>query len=223
MKQQSSSIIPNEPPPPELAAEVRSALGVRDKAPPPPPPPGLAAVLPEGMTDAHPPLAGLKLPPLPEPPQRPADETMPAFGPIERVNLADLTHFGWLATRLALRHPHIGDGQWLGRLRLYMIDNAYLFVRSGQAAALAMLMRDAFKPKPTVMVLFCLHSEASKPERQDAERDCVRLVREIVRWAKTLGAEEVRGLTDFCDLNPSQLLHDVGGSERRDELFVRIR
>lgn len=223
MRQQRSSFIPEEPPPPELAAAVRAALGVPDKAPPAPPPPGLAEVLPEGMTDAAPPLAGLKLPPLPEPPPRPADETMPAFGPIERMNLADLAHMGWLSTRLVLRYPHIGEGQWLGRLRMYMMDNAYFFVRSGQAAALATVVRAALQPKPYVMVLFCIHSEASKPEREDAERDCVRLMREIVRWAKTLGAEEMRGLTDFCDLNPSELLRHIGGSERRDELFVRIR
>lgn len=219
-----SSLIPDHPPPPELTAAVRSALGLDKEREPMSPQPTLADALPAGLSEANPPPEGLlKPPPLPEMPRRPADETMPAFGAIQRVNLADLTHLGWLSTRLVLRFPHIAEGQWLGRLRLYMIDNAYLFIRTGQAAALAMVVRDAFKPKPDVSVLFCIHSEASKPEREGAERDCVLLMREIVRWAKMLNAEEVRGLTDFCDLNPSELLREVSSSERREELVVRIR
>lgn len=221
--QPRSSLIPDHPPPPELADAVREALGLNKQ--PVPKPPTMADALPEGISEASPPLAGLKLPPPLAPPPRPADETTPAFGPITRVNLADLAHLGWLSTRLMLRYPHIAEGQWLGRLRLYMLDNAYLFVRSGQAAALAMAVRDAFRPKPYVMTLFCMHSEAGKPpkEREAGERDCVLLIREIVRWSKTLGAEEIRGLTDFCDLSPTQLLHEVSSSERRDEIVVRIR
>lgn len=219
-----SSLIPDHPPPPELAAAVRSALGL-DKEPAPPKP-TMADALPEGLSEANPPAQGLKMPPpLPVLPPRPADETMPAFGPVIRVNLADLAHMGWLSTRLVLRYPHIAEGQWLGRLRMYMMDNAYLFVRSGQAAALAMVVRDAFRPKPYVSVLFCMHSEASKPakERESAERDCVLLLREVVRWSKTLAAEEIRGLSDFCDLSPSEILREVSSSERRDEIVVRIR
>jgi hypothetical protein len=217
--QQRSSLIPDGPPPPELAAAVRSALGL-DKEPAPPKP-TMADALPDGLSDAGKPLAGLKLPDPPSP--RPIDETIPAFGPITRVNLADLAHMGWLSTRLVLRFPHIQEGQWLGRLRMYMMDNAYLFVKSGEAAALAMVVRDALRPKPHVSLLFCMHSEAGKPERQSAERACVLLLREVVRWAKTLGAEEVNGLTDFCDLSPTALIHDLAGSERREEIVVKIR
>lgn len=220
-----SSLIPDHPPPPELAAAVRSALGL-DKEPAPPKP-TMADALPEGLSEANPLPEGLKMPPpLPVLPPRPADETMPAFGPVIRVNLADLAHMAWLSTRLMLRYPHIAEGQWLGRLRLYMMDNAYLFIRSGEAAALSMVVRDAFRPKPYVSLLFCMHSKASKPpseERESAERDCVRLLREIVRWSKTLAAEEIRGLSDFCDLSPSALLQQISSSERRDEIVVRIR
>jgi hypothetical protein len=217
-----SSLIPAEPPPPELAAAVRSALGLdKEEKEPAPPKATMADALPDGLTDAGTPLAGLKLPAPLLP--RPLDETIPAFGPITRVNLADLAHMGWLSTRLLLRFPHIGEGQWLGRLRMYMMDNAYLFVKSGQAAALATVVRDALRPKSHVSLLFCMHSEAGKPERQSAERDCVLLLREVVRWAKTLGAEEVGGLTDFCDLSPSALLHELAGSEKREEIVVRIK
>jgi hypothetical protein len=219
--QQRSSLIPDQPPPPELAAAVRSALGL-DKEPAPPKP-TMADALPDGLSDAGKPLEGLKLPD--PPPPRPIDETIPAFGPITRVNLADLAHMGWLSTRLVLRFPHIQEGQWLGRLRMYMMDNAYLFVKSGEAAALATVVRDAFRSKPHVSLLFCMHAEASKPtkERESAERDCVLLLREVVRWAKTLGAGEVGGLTDFCDLSPTALIHDLAGSEKREEIVVKIR
>jgi hypothetical protein len=218
--QRSSSLIPDEPPPPELAAEVRRVLGLDKKAPKP----TMADALPEGLTEADPPPEGLKLPPpLPGPP-RPADETMPAFGPITRVNQADLAQMAWLTTRLMLHFPHIPPNHWSGRLYMYMADNAYLFVRSGHAAALATVVRDVFRPKPQVQLLFCLHSEQEKTgeDKQVGASECVLLLREILRWAKTLGADEVYRLNEFCDVMPS-VIEKLPGGERRDEIIVRIR
>jgi hypothetical protein len=215
MKQfQRSSLIPDEPPPPELSAAVRAALGL-DK----PPKPTMADDLPEGLSEANPPPEGLKLPPpLPGPP-RPADETMPAFGPIERVSQGALNQMGWLTTRLMLRFPHIAQHQWSGRLRMHMADNAYLFVRSEHAAALATVLRDAFRLKPQVQLLFCMHSDEDK---EVGERECLLLLREIVRWAKTLGADEVQRLSENCDVMPS-VIAKLPGGERRDEIIVRVR
>ena len=221
---QRSSLIPDEPPPPELTAEVRRALGL-DK--PTVRKPTMADHLPDGLSEADPPPEGLKLPePLPRVgPPRPADETIPAFGPITRVNLAALAQMGWLTTRLMLRFPHIAEPQWSGRMRMYMVDNAYLFVRSEHAAALATVVRDPFRPKAYVQLLFCMHSEHgnSSEERELGERECVQLLREIVRWAKTLGADEIHRLSEFCDLAPSAIVRGISGSEKREEIIVRIR
>jgi hypothetical protein len=51
----------------------------------------------------------------------------------------------------------------------------------------------------------------------------VLLLREVVRWAKTLGADEVHRLSEFCDLAPSKIEKAVAGTERRDEIVARIR
>ena len=226
MKQphQRSSLIPDEPPPPELTAAVREALGLDKRAAPKP---TMADGLPDGLSEANPPPEGLKLPePLPRVgPPRPADETMPAFGPIERVGQGALAQMGWLTTRLMLRFPHIAAHQWSGRLRMYMVDNAYLFVRSEHAAALATVARDAFRPKAYVQLLFCMHSEHgnSSEEREVGERECILLLRDVVRWAKTLGADEVHRLSEFCDLAPSKIERGISGSEKREDIIVRIR
>jgi len=218
---QRSSLIPDEPPPPELTAAVRTALGLDRQ-----PKPTMADGLPEGMTDADPPVdQGLKLPdPLRVGPPRPADETMPAFGPIARVNLGALNQLGWLTTRLMQRFPHIAEHQWSGRLRMYIVDNAFQFICSEHAAALATVVRDPFRPKAYVQLLFCMHSEQGQPTEEKAvgERECLLLLREIVRWAKMLGADEVHRLNEFCDLAPS-MLDKITGSERREEIIVRIR
>lgn len=226
MKQphQRSSLIPDQPPPPELTAAVRSALGLDRQTPAKP---TMADALPDGLSEANPPPEGLK---LPEPlhrvgPPRPADETMPAFGPIVRVSQGALAQMGWLTTRLMLRFPHIGQPQWAGRMRMYMVDNAYLFIRSEHAAALATVVRDPLRPKAYVQLLFCMHSEQEKSseDREVGERECVLLLREIVRWAKTLGADEVHRLSDFCDLSPSKIEKSLAGGEKREEVIVRIR
>jgi hypothetical protein len=225
MKYQRSpnSPVPAEPPPPELTAAVHAALGLDRKATKP----EMADALPDGLSEANPPPPGLKLPePLPRVgPPRPADETMPAFGPIERVNQGTLAQMGWLTTRLMLRFPHIAEHQWSGRLRMYMVDNAYLFIRSAHAAALATVVRDPFRAKAQVQLLFCMHSEHGNgaEERAVGERHCILLLREVLRWAKTLGADEIHRLADCCDLSPSKIENALAGAERRDEIVVRIR
>lgn len=220
-----NSIIPDGDPDPELQAQVRHAVGF-DK-PPKPLPPTMADGLPEGLSEA----------PMPEPPQeiklppptslmreRQPDETVPAFGPITRVTDNDLIHMPWIISRLREHFPHIGPNSWFSRLRVYMHDNGYLFVRNERAVALAYVARELFDERPWVAPIFVLHADRDRPTAEDegGARDAVALIREIVRWAKTMGASEVRNVQVHCDIPPGRLQHSAGG-DRRDEIFIRLK
>jgi hypothetical protein len=220
-----NSIIPDGEPDPEMEAQVRAIMGF-DK-PKKPAPPEMAASLPDGLSEA----------PMPEPRQeiklppptvimheRQPDETVPAFANIRRMTEADLTQMPWLITRLKEHWPDVALNSWYSRLRVYMHDNGYLFVRNDRAVALAFVARNLFDLRPWVAPVFVLHADRDRPIAEDegGAKDAIALVREIVRWAKTMGASEVRDLQIHCDISPGRLQHLVSG-ERRDEIFVKLK
>jgi hypothetical protein len=221
-----NSPIPDYPPDPEVQARVRAALGL--DRPRKPPPPEMAESLPAGLSEApmpEPPQE-LRMPP-PTPPlvRRPEDETTPAFGKITRVNDADLMKMEWLIPRLCEHFPDISANAWHSRLRIYMHENGYLFVRNERAVALAYVARDLFSTKPYVAPIFVVHADRDRPTVDDegGALDAIRLFREIVRWAKGLGATEVRNCQAHSDVPPGRIREQITGGDRREEIFIRLK
>lgn len=219
---------PEDPPPdPQLQAEVRRILGFERS--PTVPPPALADKLPEGLSDADPPPEP-KVLKLPEPPapavERPADEKIPVVAEIARVSTADIPQLKWLMGRLIERFPTVAPEVWPGRLRLYTVDNAYLFVKTAHAALLATMARDPLSGSVFVVPLFCFHTdlsaEGSNIQDSQGERETVQLMREAARWGKRAGAAEVRDLGNHCDVTPGRLLAFLS-IEKREQLVMVIR
>lgn len=219
-----NSIIPDGDPDPEMAAMVKKTLNWIERDPPERE--HMADKLPDGVSEA----------PMPEPPQviklpeptvfhqnQSLDTTTPAFGPITRVNEADLKQIPWIIARLREHFPKVAPYSWYGRLRGYIHDNGYLFVRNERAIALAFVARDQFDERPWVQPVFIIHADRSKANSEDegGASDAVHLIREIVRWGKTLGASEVRNIQAHCDVPPGRIRHHVQG-ETRSEVFLRL-
>ena len=221
-------IIMSGDPPPELRDKVREALGLTpfDQIGPTPAPTPVADAAPEGLSEAPTPdpTPEIKLPPPTLFRERQPDEVIPAFTKIRRVNDADLTTIPWLLDRLKEHWPRVAPNAWYSRLRVYMHDNGYLFVRNDKAIALAFVARDLFDEKPWVSPVFVLYGDKGKPvaEAEGGEAEAVQLVREIIRWARTLGATEVRDLHRHNDITPGRLESRSGG-ETLHTVFVRLK
>lgn len=222
-------IIMSGDPDPATRDQVRAALGLKpfSEIGPKEDPTPVADAAPEGLSEAAipDPTPEIKLPPPTTfKHERQPDETIPAFTKIRRVNDADLTAMPWLLDRLKEHWPNVAPNTWYSRLRVYMHDNGYLFVRNDRAIALAFVARDLFDRKPWVAPVFILHADRGKPNAEDegGRSDAIALVREIVRWARTLGATEVRDVHRHCDLPPSDIEKKASGEDLHT-IFIRLK
>jgi hypothetical protein len=212
------------PPPEDLAKEVYDALF--PPRPPRPPPRTLYDDLEPGITDATPPVEGLKLPePLVLVKERSPDELVPAATRLWRVGLNDLAHLGWLIERLMRRCPHTQPHTWQGTLMTYAADNFMFFQRSERAVGLATLAIGPFYPT-FVEVLFLFHTdlgpEGGSLRGSQGEKDCIAIVRAMQQWGKRMGAVEVRRLNALSDMATGSFTNDLRG-DKRDEAWIAIR
>lgn len=222
----AGSIIPQGEPDPELVAAAVAAVPELNRTPKVRP--EMADSMAPGITEAPMPEPRQELkmpPPTPLPPARPADETVPAFGTVSRFKEGDLVELTWLRDRLGQHFPNVSPNQWPARLRMLAHENTYLFVRNARAVALARVQRDEFSDKPYVVPVFVVHADRDKLQADDqgGASDAAALVREIVRWAKTMGASEVRHLSDHADIPPGRLKEAITGAEYRQEVVVKIK
>jgi hypothetical protein len=229
MRTRPITLGPETLPPKELADEVERALFGDPK----PPPPEMADSLPEGMTDdgveRQTPDQVLK---LPEPTvfnrPRAADEEIPAFVNVSRVTLADQPKLTWLVARLLHRFPHVVGMDWFARLRAFMMDNAYFFMKTENAVLLATTARDPFAAYPYVWPIFLLERERG-PEGghlkdSQSEKDSIALMRELMRWGKHHRATEIRCISGIgvSDL-PMGVLVNTLRADRFDGFVITIK
>lgn len=219
-----NSIIPDgEPDPADVDAAV-AAVPELFRVRKTPLPPTMADGLEPGITEA----------PIPDPPpeiklseptvfhqaqtltlpDRPADETVPAFGTVTRFKEADLVELWWLRPALEKLFPNVPPVQWNAKLRMFMGQNNYLFVRNAHAVALARTSREEFGTDPVVTPLFVVSEDGD-------HREGIKLCREIVRWAKLQGASEVRDLNRHND-DVSDLM-SLPKAEKREEIVCKLK
>ena len=105
--------------------------------------------------------------------------------------------------------PGISPTQWNAKLRMFMHENSYLLVRNDHAVALARVQRDEFSNDPFVVPIFVLRDDTDR-----ARDDAFALCKEVVRWAKTLQASEVR-FGDHVRVTPERLISKLDGDERK--------
>ena len=72
------------------------------------------------------------------------------------------------------------------------------------------------------VIVFGEQTAGSGAEAEGGESEAVQLVREIVRWARTLGATEIRDLHRHNDITPGRLA-DRSGGETLHTVFVRLK
>jgi len=106
-----------------------------------------------------------------------------------RFDLNDLPRYAdVLYPRLKELFPYINDRMYGGWIRGCISDNACLFLcidapdGQGGAACMAFIAHDPLNPVPYVDVLFVLGKEEIR----------VHMYRKIMKWAKELGARQVR-------------------------------
>ena len=124
----------------------------------------------------------LEPPPAPEP-KRVFDTTTPAETTVHRFTLNDLPRYAdKLYPHLKERFPHLHERMYGSWLRSCITDNATFFVCGNATVAMAKMVHDPLDPRPMVDVVFCLGDES----------EFVPIYKEMLRWAKDLGAPEMR-------------------------------
>ena len=217
------SIIPQGDPDPADVEAAVAAVPELFRTRKTPLPPTMEETLPPGITEA--PIPDPEVPlKVPEPTVmhqaqslgvRPADETEPAFGTVTRFKEADLVELWWLRPVLERLFPRVSPNQWFSKLRSFMNQNNYLFIRNEHAVALAHLAHDEFGTDPYVMPIFVVNDEGYRNE-------ALKLWRAMARWGKLAGASEVRDMTRHTDVIVSDLLR-VPGAEKREEIVARLK
>jgi len=134
--------------------------------------------------------------------------------PTERFNLVHLQEMGeWLIGRLRERFPSRDDRALMTYLRGYISNNETLFLRKGEAVALARVAHSPFLPC-RVEELFVLTRSGDKAEAGALYDD-------IRRWAESLDAMEIV-VERFTDV-PRGIIKDVVGRVKsRDVSFVSL-
>lgn len=112
------------------------------------------------------------------------DTTTPAVNTVvRRFTLNDMPRYSEsLYPVLKGMFPHLHERMYGGWLRSWMEDNATFFICGNATVALAQMVNDPLDPRPTVTIKFCF----GEPAEFEA------MYREILRWAKDIGARYVR-------------------------------
>lgn len=111
------------------------------------------------------------------------DTTTPVNMSVRRFTLNDLPRYAdKLYPHLKERFPHLHERMYGGWLRSCIDDNATFFVCGNATVAMAKMIHDPLDPRPMVEVVFCL----------GAQEEFIGMYKEMLRWAKDLGAPEVR-------------------------------
>lgn len=169
---------------------------------------------------------------LPEPvvliKEREADELAPAFGDTRRVSRGDLARLlaGWLHARLVESFPNIASGAWIRQLGA-MTDVSTVFFRQSERAVLfAMIVQNTlFSTKPIVICHFLFHQdlgpEGGSQRESEGEKQALLLAREVRNWARQLGAVEVTGFEEHCDL-PWSRLNGRFIMEKQERILMKV-
>src|SRR5712672_4228096 len=97
---------------------------------------------------------------------------------IARFALPDLDVWGvHLMERLLSRFPHLNDRMFIGWLKGCMDSNEFLFIRSANAVALAMIVRSPLQPTADVQEVFVL------TRGKGCEDEGLAMYDEFRRWA----------------------------------------
>lgn len=135
---------------------------------------------------------------------------------IRRFGLADIEDMGmWLMTRLRERYPHVNDRMFIGWIRGCMESNEFLFIRSENAAGMAITDHRPLTSAPIVREVFLL-------SRNDDIMEAAQLYPHIRHWAESMGASEIT-IECFSDV-PHEIVREVIGSRVfiRETMLVKL-
>lgn len=111
------------------------------------------------------------------------DTTTPVQVTVRRFTLNDLPRYAdAMYPVLQDIFPHLHKNMYGGWLRSCMDDNATFFVCGNATVALAKMDHDPLDPRPVVKIVFCIGDPAEYEG----------MGKEILRWAKDIGAREAR-------------------------------
>lgn len=143
------------------------------------------------------------------------DTESPAYGEVTRFAEADVPKWGtWLLGRLRQRWPTLSDRTLTGQLREFSARNEYLFIKTGNAVALFMQVRDVMNPQPKVLGVFGFYTH------RDHQEQLVRLIRHAASWGKRANCRRVTFSEDW-DMTPGVIKDRIKG-EQRVEPFVDL-
>lgn len=135
---------------------------------------------------------------------------------IARFALPDLDVWGvYLMERLLSRFPHLNDRMFIGWLKGCMESNEFLFIRSVNAVALAMIVRSPLQPTADVQEVFVLTRGSG------CEDEALAMYDEFRRWAERMGARDL--LVDiFTDVGKDAIQRRLGRLYNRITPFIRL-
>ncbi len=142
--------------------------------------------------------------------------TPPRMTSIRRFGMADIEDMGmWLMTRLRERYPHVNDRMFIGWIRGCMESNEFLFIRSENAAGMAIIDHRPLTSAPIVREVFLL-------SRNDDLMEAAQLYPHIRQWAESMAASEIT-IECFSDV-PHEIVREVIGSRVfiRETMLVKL-
>jgi hypothetical protein len=135
--------------------------------------------------------------------------------PVARMTPSDLEEMHtWLHSRLVHRHPHASPQQTKTWLQGVLTDNGHWFVRSGDAVALARIVRDPLEFQPRAEEMFVLN-------RGGTSSDAADLYAYMAKWALN---QEARSLDvqRFSDVPVKDMEIRLGRPRARNVHTVRF-
>lgn len=135
--------------------------------------------------------------------------------PVARMTPSDLEEMHpWLHSRLVQRHPHASPQQTKTWLQGVLTDNGHWFVRSGDAVALARIVRDPLEPQPRAEEMFVL-------SRSGPLSDVADLYAYMAKWALNQEARSLDVLR-FTDVPVRDFEMRLGKTRPRETRTVRF-
>lgn len=146
--------------------------------------------------------------------------------PVRRVGFNDLGEIApWLFPRLSRIWPGVTDAAWLSKSRAWMQMNDAAFVRTNNAAGLAMAQRDDMNGlmRCYERFVFCRREDDRLEDHRatESEHEMLAIYRHMRDWARSKNAIRLNVLV-HSDLFPGRFDQYMSGVVKRTEVFVRL-